>query len=142
MDQKVSLSFPKSERLRHRILIENLFKEGDSFYEFPFRVIWRKVDYSLLNKNFRHGIPDGIGKLQFMVSVPKKKRKRAVDRVLLRRRVRESYRRNRLKLRNIIEQSDLATFNMALIYIHDKNLDYSFIESKMISILEKLSSKL
>ncbi len=43
--------------------------------------------------------PADVGALQMLVTVPKKKRRRAVDRVLMRRRIREAYRINRRPLR-------------------------------------------
>lgn len=132
------LSFPKSERLHHRSLVEGLFREGKSFYEFPLRVTWRVLSTEMLTKNFRNEVPQGIGSLQMMVTVPKKKRKKAVDRVLLRRRIREAYRLHRLDLRNDVESSGIATLSVAFVYIHNANLSYQAIEEKMLASLQKL----
>lgn len=138
-----SLGFPKKERLHHRTLVDGLFREGETFFEFPFRVTWRRLNPEQLQQSFRHGVPDGIGRLQMMVVVPKKKRKKAVNRVLLRRRVREAYRLNRLDFRKNVENNPaIATMGLALVYIHDKNLDYAYIEGKIKLILKKLTDKL
>lgn len=135
-------SFPKEERLHHRSLVEGLFRFGKSFYDFPFRVTWRKLSSEELSKNFRNNIPDGIGRLQMMVTVPKKKRRRAVDRVRLRRRIREAYRLNRNALKNCLEiHPEIRTLGVAFIYIHDKDLSYNQIESKIKEILAKIESK-
>ena len=96
-----------------------------------------------LRKNFRNVVPENIGKIQMMVTVPKKKRRHAVDRVLMRRRIREAYRLNYLPLKEAVENNgNIATLSIALVYIHDKNLPYASIEEKMTNLLEKLKRKL
>ena len=143
IEEKRDLSFPKRERLHHRSLVEGLFRNGKSFYEFPFRVTWRIMSDEELGKNFRDHVPEGIDNLQMMVTVPKKKRRHAVDRVLMRRRIREAYRLNRLPLKHKIDKdSSIRTFSVGLVYIHNQNLSYGAIEEKMISLLEKLSKKI
>ena len=139
---KGALKFPKEERLHHRSLIEGLFKGGKSFYEFPFRVIWKIMSPADLEKNFRHRIPEEVGKLQMMVTVPKKRRRKANDRVLMRRRIREAYRTNRLPLKRDIEGNEsIGTFSVGIVYIHDKNLSYTQIEGKMKTVISKLGAK-
>lgn len=138
-----SKRFPKSERLHHRSLVERLFRSGRSFYEFPFRVNWNLLSEEELSKNFRNIVPPGIGRVQVMVTVPKKKRKRAVDRVLMRRRIKEAYRLNKSEIiASLSSCPDLGTLSIALVYIHDKNLDYTMVEGKVKSLLEKLQRKL
>ena len=135
--------FPKEERLHHRSLVDGLFRFGKSFYEFPFRVTWRTMNREELRENFRNILPDNIGNLQMMVTVPKKKRRHAVDRVKMRRRIREAYRLNRSSLKSSVDKrEDMGTMSIALVYIHDKNLPYSLIEEKMCSLLEKLKRKI
>ena len=140
---KGTLKFTKDERLHHRSLVEGLFRDGKSFYEFPFRVTWRILTQEALQKNFRNVVPDGIGSLQLMVTVPKKKRRRAVDRVKMRRRIRETYRLNRNELKHRIDSlPDIATLSLALVYIHDKNMPYALLNMKMQTLLEKLGGRL
>lgn len=141
--KKGDFRFPKEERLHHRSLVEGLFRSGKSFYEFPFRVSWRILSPEELHKNFRHNIPEGIGSTQMMVTVPKKKRRKAVDRVLMRRRIREAYRLNRLELRDTATHlPEVATLSLALVYIHDSNLPFAIIEEKMKSLLAKMIKRL
>lgn len=143
LEDKVSFKFPKEERLHHRSLVEGLFRSGKSFYEFPFRVTWRTLSSEQLEKTFCNHTPEGIGRLQMMVTVPKKKRRRAVDRVQMRRRIREAYRLNKQSLlKNLNSDSCFATVSIALVYIHDKNLHYDLIEEKMKTILGKLQKHL
>ena len=140
---KGDLKFPKRERLHHRSLVEGLFRTGKSFYEFPFRVTWRTLSEEELRKNFRNNVPENIGRLQMLVTIPKKKRRRAVDRVLMRRRIREAYRLNRLELRKLAESLDsVATLSLALVYIHDRNLPYAGIEEKLKGVIGKITERL
>ena len=136
-----SLRFGKEERLHHRSLVERLFREGKSFYEFPLRVTWNRLSKDELTANFRDHVPQNIAPLQMMVTVPKKKRKRAVDRVLMRRRIREAYRINRLQLKEAaISDNETGTFSVSFIYIHDQNLPYDSIDFKMKKAISKLIS--
>lgn len=80
-------SFPKRERLCMKRRFDALLAEGKSFYQFPFRVIWLLKDSD----------PDGIP-LQVAISVRKKQFKLAVTRNLIKRRIRESWRRHKSPL--------------------------------------------
>lgn len=134
--------FSKEERLRHRSLVEKLFRKGKSFYEFPLRVTWLKLTPEELAENFCDHTPEGIDGLQVMITVPKRKRKRAVDRVLLRRRIREAYRLNRLPLKSAaLSNPKLATFSLSFVYIHDENLPFDFIQQKMKKALGRLEAE-
>ena len=129
----------KDERLHHRSLVEGLFLKGKTFYEYPLRVTWRKIGEEALNKKCRNSVPEDIAKIQFMVTVPKKKRKRAVDRVLLRRRIREAYRLNRNELIYVANQNpDFRTMSIAMVYIHEENMQYGVIEEKVKDAIKKL----
>ena len=139
----VRLTLRKGEKLRHRSLVENLFKEGSSIYEFPIRLTWRAIDGETLRNTFRDHVPQPIDTLQMLITVPKKKRRHAVDRVLMRRRIREAYRLNRKEfLGNIEDGNKTRTLSMAFIYLHDKNLPYAIIERKIRLLLKKLAGKI
>lgn len=129
----------KDERLHHRSLVEGLYRKGRSFYEYPLRVTWRKLSPDEMRANFRNNPPEGIGAVQMMVTVPKKKRKRAVDRVLMRRRIRESYRLNRESLLRIVEHKDsIRTFSIGFVYQHPDNMSYHELDEKMKAAIGKL----
>lgn len=133
----------KAEKLRLKTLVEGLFESGEVLYDFPLRMSFRAISPRELEESFRTGAPEGIGPVQMLVTVPKRKRKRAVDRVLLRRRIREAYRLNRGELRSLVESTDeIGTLSLAFIYIHDDNTDYALIEKKMKRLLGKLEERI
>lgn len=73
-------TFRKEEKLTKEKDIQELFDKGSSFYLFPFKVF--------VLPNPRQDCPHH----QVLISVSKKNFKRAVDRNLIKRRIRESYR--------------------------------------------------
>lgn len=118
-------SFPKSERLHSKKLIDRLFLEGDSFFLYPFSI--KQLSIPELSNN------------QFLVSVSKKKFKRAVDRNLIKRRIKEAYRLNK---REYLEKNqDKSYMLIGYIYTAKEIHDYDFIESKLIESLKRLNSK-
>lgn len=133
------LTLRKSAKLRHRSLIGRLFAEGETLYAYPLRMSVRPLSEVELADNFRNNVPDLIGPVQIMLTVPKKKRRHAVDRVLMRRRVREAFRLNSRELRDLISNSpDVRTLSIALIYISDRNEDYAKVEKSVCKLLSKL----
>lgn len=138
-----SLKLGKEERLRHKSLVDGLFTAGSNIYDFPLRLTWRALTPEELESAFRAGVPPLTGRLQMLITVPKKKRRRAVDRVLMRRRIREAYRLNRGALADVIaEDPTLGSVSLAFVYLAPENLDYRVIEEKMIRLLSKLRQKL
>lgn len=136
-------TFRKSARLRHRTMVEGLFAHGKSVYVGPLRVTYRTVSAPDLASSFREDIPDRIGPVQVMITVPKKKRRHAVDRVLMRRRIREAFRLQYRTLRRMVEESpDIRTLSLAVIYLEPSNLESEAISSAMGMALAKIMKKL
>ncbi len=90
---------------------------------YPIRAVWRINPH---RKN-EHA--------QFLISVPKKKLRHAVDRVKMRRRIREAYRLYRHNL-HIPEHTAI---DIAFIYQINNLTDYASIEHSMIKLLGKIS---
>lgn len=135
------LTFPKCERLRHRCAVTRLFDEGASEYAYPLRMFYLTVDEAELDRMFHGYIPADMAHLQMMVTVPKKKFKHAVDRVWLRRRIRESYRLNRLSLRATVQADASGRYLLlAFIYVGAEKRGYESINKKMVKLLDKAAT--
>lgn len=133
----------KGEKLRHRSLVEPLFRGSDSLYSYPLRLVWRALSHRQLNDTFCGFPPKAIGSIQMLITVPKKKRRHAVDRVLMRRRIREAYRLNRLPLKDAIEADpDIRTLSLSFIYIADRNEPSSLVHARMQKLLRMLQDHL
>lgn len=142
-ESAVRCTFRKSGRLRLRTLVEGLFAEGNTLYEYPLRVTWRKLDAAQLQEAFRHGVPEGIGPLQVLITVPKRKLRHAVDRVKMRRRIREAWRLNRHPLEEAAATDpSLRTLCVAIVYMHAGLLPYADVEKKVRKVVRRLAAKL
>jgi ribonuclease P protein component len=114
-------SFTKSERLCSFREIQSLMKNGESFFHYPFKVVYEKV--ALTDQQQR---PNAI-----IVSVPKRNFKRAVKRNLLKRRIRESYRLNK----EILAAPQGCRTNILFVYVSKDIKEFSYIEEKVKEIL-------
>lgn len=114
----------KKEKLCAITAIDALFARGgrgvSRAMAFPLRAVWRE------NNGRRADCP------QFLVSVPKKRLRHAVDRVAVRRRVREAYRLNRSLI-----PSD-RRLDIALVYIADGVRPYADIERSVCRLLKRI----
>lgn len=120
----VSLTFRKQERLCSEVVIGKLFKSNLTLFVFPFKIFYlAAADISVAD--------------QVVITVSKRSFKRAVDRNLLKRRIREAYRLNKRLL-----FSDLETpfFTFAIVYVAKKIMPYQEIETKLKLILTELAS--
>lgn len=119
-------TFSKAERLCSKVLIDKLVETGSSFNSFPFRVTWKKVD-------------EGTSPVQVLISVPKRVYKRAVDRNLLKRLIREAYRKNKMELYRALENKKI---HLMLIYTSKTIIEYTEMEEKIINVLKRLSKEI
>ena len=125
-------TFSKSERLCSKKILGELFKKGSpsvkTFYLFPFRVL-------LLPHNPNRSEPWPA----IVITVPKRTFKRAVDRNLIRRRVREAYRVNKIVLgeSNTPPGRDGSTY-IAFLYTAKQIISFEEIEKGMKLALKKV----
>lgn len=137
------MKLPKSARLHHRSLQERLFSTGIKVHEYPIKMIWNALSMEELHSNFRNTIPELIGPVQVLVSIPKKKLRKAVDRVLMRRRIREAFRLNRGELLEVVKElPQVRTLSIGLVYMKENVAAYDEIEDKMLKLIDKLSIRL
>ena len=123
-------TFKKKERLCNKRLIDELFHNGSSFLCYPFKVSWLLVE----------------GPQQFPVqivfSVSKKRYKRAVDRNLVKRRMREAYRLHKeTQLYDLLNSADKKIV-LSLGYIGKEIAPYDLIEIKVMKLLTQLSNQI
>jgi ribonuclease P protein component len=76
-----------------------------------------------------------------MVSVPKKRFKRAVKRNRLKRLMREAYRLNKQEMLAKLEERQLQ-IHIAFNYVSDDELDFASVEKKMKVALQRLIDKI
>ena len=135
--------FRQCERLRLRSMVETLFAEGRTVYEWPLRAVVLPFEAERLDGMFRGHIPEHTGPLQMLVTVPKRKRRHAVDRVVCRRRVREAWRLHRQPLYDVLRgQTQTRTLAVGLVYVADRNVDYARIAKAVSRIIGKISERL
>lgn len=79
-------SFGKGHRLCNKTLLETLFSQGRGFFAYPFRCAYLISDTLPGRKS---------EPVQIVITVSKRNHKHAVDRNLIKRRIREAYRLNK-----------------------------------------------
>ena len=119
------LTFRKEERLTNKKTFESLFGSGKSFTVSPFRLVWIEIK------------SNSIFPVQLGISVPKRSFRKATDRNRLKRRIRESYRKNKQTLYEELKKKNLHIALM-VVYIAKSELSYQEIERKMILSLQKI----
>jgi len=121
------LTLNKHERLKSRKLIDELFASGSAIDAYPIKLIFKEITAE----------QSPHSPILFGVTVSKKKFKRAVDRNLIKRRLRESFRVNKTNIYQhlILKDKHLA---MMAIYIASDILDSKTIATAMIKLQRQL----
>lgn len=117
----------KKQKLCSKVAIDMLFAPGaggEGALAYPLRAIWRA------NPGRRCDAP-----LQMLISVPKKRLRHAVDRVLMRRRAREAFR---------LCQGDYplpagARMDMAFVYVASRPEPYAAVERAVRRLLREMA---
>ena len=123
-------TLPKVERLNSRILIEKLFTGGSkSLPAFPLRIVYMPVE------------GENLPIATILISVPKKRFKRAVKRNRVKRQIREAYRKNKSLLVDELQRRE-QRLAVAFIYLSDELIATSELEEKMKIALARISEKL
>ncbi|WP_034060463.1 ribonuclease P protein component [Lacinutrix jangbogonensis] len=115
----MKLTYNKHEKLKSQKTIEKLFLEGQSVSAYPLRLVYMKHDESRK-----------IG-----VSVSKRNFKLAVDRIRIKRLLRETYRLNKTMLIN----KEVNGYALMILYIGKDMPDFEFVNTKMKTVLTKFT---
>lgn len=116
----------KTERLHSKLMIERLFAGGNSsFPAFPLRVVYMWIPPE-----------EGTAETSILISVPKKRFKHAVKRNLVKRQIREAYRRNKYILLDALRAADeKKRLVLAFIWLDNQVHSSSEMEYKVKKLL-------
>lgn len=120
------LTFSKEERLSGKKLIDELFRNGSFFYLYPFKVQFLEYKGNASNP------------VQVLMAVPSRSFPLAVDRNLIKRRMREAYRLNKQELYDSLARQQKKKL-VALIYTARKSETFDLITRKMNIILKRIA---
>jgi len=118
----------RSEKLKSSRIIGELFDSGTSITVLPLKLFWKSYN-------------NPVSPVRMTVAVPGKNFKRAVDRNLIKRRIREAYRINKHNLNELLSDKKLS-LNFVFLYLPKNICTYQQISEAVIRILNKISEHL
>lgn len=119
-------TYKKIEKLKSKKLIAQLFAEGKSVSAYPLRLVYLKTEFS-----------DGA-KIKTSVSVPKRQFKKAVDRIRIKRLMREAYRLNKAQYFS----NTSGGYAFMILYIGKEGTTFDVVNSKMKHLFELFFKKI
>lgn len=125
LQNQLRYTLGKEERLKSRKVIELLFKEGKSFSNFPFRVVWKYQQ------------PENNIFLQAGFTVSTKYFKKAVFRNRIRRLMKEAYRLQKHTLQTSLCERNLQLV-IFIIYVGKEVPEYDLVVEKIAFVINKL----
>lgn len=124
-------TFRKSERLCRKLLIDRLFAGGSkSLLAFPLRLVYLPVEAEVASE-----------RVSLLISVPKKRFRRAVKRNRVKRQVREAYRRNKHLLLDKLAEVDKHLI-VGMIWLGDELVSSVELEQRVQNLLQRLVERI
>jgi ribonuclease P protein component len=118
----------REERLSWKRHIDSLFEKGESFVAFPLRVIYLPVEQLPVEASV-------------LISVSKKKFKRAVKRNKVKRQIREAYRLQKMELHTHLVEKERKIL-IAFLYVDKEIHPHTMIEKAMRKSISMLKEKI
>ncbi len=122
-------TFPLKEHLKSKSVIDRLYAEGASVTSYPLRAVF--LEQSADKQESTAAI---------LISVAKRRFRHAVDRNLMKRRIREAYRTEKHQFVESLENNNLK-MAVAILYIDTKKSSTLFLRKKMGKLLSSILSK-
>ena len=124
---KERFTFKKEERVTGTKRIEALFAEGKSFISYPLRVVYLVHEHCELTG------------CSILVSVPKKRIKKAAHRNRIKRQIRESFRLSKDLVNDIKVELGEQSLDIAFVYVKDTLSNYNEIDKAMQKALKQIA---
>ena len=122
-------TFPLKEHLKSKKVIERLYAEGTSVTAYPLRAVF--IEQTIEEQDVTAAI---------LISVAKKRFRHAVDRNLVKRRIREAYRTSKHPFVEAL-QTGGKKLAVAILYIDTRHNNTAFIKRKMEKLLAGITAK-
>ncbi|MDR1707768.1 MAG: ribonuclease P protein component [Prevotella sp.] len=124
-------TFTKEEKLCSTKAIDTLFSVGESFVAYPLRVVY------VIHDEFEFDRQN----VSVMISVSKRKFKRAVKRNRVKRLIREAYRLNKQGLITLLNRQNKG-MDIAFLYLKDELPEFAEIEKSILKAMSILTDKM
>jgi len=121
----MKILFSKKERILSKNSINNLYKYGSRIYGQSLILIWNYIEYETM-------VP-----IQLLITVPKKKIKKAVDRNYTKRIIREIYRLHKAEIHRLVP----TPIEIIIAYNKTSVPDFNKLKSELLHLLNHDSFK-
>jgi ribonuclease P protein component len=122
-------TFPLKEHLKSKSVIEQLYANGSSVTAYPLRAVFLEQEQDKQEPT-----------AAILISVAKKRFRHAVDRNLVKRRIREAYRTSKHPFIEALENKG-KKLAVAILYIDTRHNSTAFIRRKMEKLLDNIKTK-
>ena len=118
-------NFGKENKLCSKLVIDAVFATGHRLKQYPLYALVLETE-----------LPKKVS-FQVLISVPKKKVKRAVERNFIKRLIREAFRKNKMELESFLERTKKE---LAICFVYSSNEipTFEFVQDKVDKLIIKL----